>query len=200
MSKGKLFFCCLVLAPGVALAAPNGGVCDGLQSATAGLYGLCLAFCEAQNCAPDITQPDPFAGCTPSSERILELYNQLKTPNDPDMPCVEQESVCPCFSASDLEAIPTPYVQCLIDYDPGSEGGPLVTNVFNAVDPDLTGAQVSVSEERSFCVYCDPNVVPTTCVAPALDYATGLACQQMLEDFIRANQDQCLRLCDPTCH
>ena len=41
------------------LAPVNEGVCDDLIGGTPGLYGLCVAFCEAQDCtAPaDLTSP-----------------------------------------------------------------------------------------------------------------------------------------------
>ena len=38
----------------------NEGVCDELMFYTPGLYGLCVAFCEAQDCVPDDGLDDPF--------------------------------------------------------------------------------------------------------------------------------------------
>jgi hypothetical protein len=67
------------------------GVCDSLKGGTPGLYGLCVAFCEAQG---------------------------LGGPEDPGMPClVEQpqqlppppEAECPCWTVETLRlALPQP--------------------------------------------------------------------------------------------
>ncbi len=63
----------------------NEGVCDDLTTATPGLFGLCVAFCEAQDCDPDLTADDPFASCKPGSQKVLAQYNKRKGAGDPDM-------------------------------------------------------------------------------------------------------------------
>jgi hypothetical protein len=97
----------------------NEGVCDKLMGATPGLYGLCVAFCEAQDC------PDPdsvSAQCEPSKQKLLEIYNRKKQPGDPEMPCVSQGS-CPCFEEyelSDYSPFPTnDFLECIDDTDLG---------------------------------------------------------------------------------
>jgi hypothetical protein len=77
----------------------NEGVCDELQGGTPGLYGLCVAFCEAQDCE------NPFEECSPGSHRVLDKYNQKKNAGDPDMPCI-LPTECPCFTQAELEAFP----------------------------------------------------------------------------------------------
>jgi hypothetical protein len=37
----------------------NEGICDDLVGATPSLYGLCVAYCEAQDCAPEVADQDP---------------------------------------------------------------------------------------------------------------------------------------------
>ena len=86
-------------------------VCDPLKedSVTKGLYGLCVAFCEAQ----DIT--DKSTPLTPEeldaikievpSVRILENYNKKKQDTDPEMPCVLVQEACPCFTKQELQSI-----------------------------------------------------------------------------------------------
>ena len=81
----------------------NEGVCDDLRYATPGLYGLCVAFCEAQDCEPDMNAADPFELCRPSSPKLLEIYNKRKRPDDPDMPCIQEP--CPCWSAEELAGL-----------------------------------------------------------------------------------------------
>lgn len=190
---------CLALLPGTVLASnPNAGACDGLQQgASPGLYGLCLAFCEAQDCVPDFTQPNPFAGCKPSSARILDLYNQKKGPNDPPMPCIEP-SGCPCFSATDLEGIPTPYRQCLVDYTFG--GGEFYTNILSTATENGTGAQAQTGEFVNTCAFGDATVDPNIFIFLEVSPAAAQACKQLLVDHINANQDQCQAICDPVCH
>ena len=72
--------------------AANEGVCDELKWATPGLYGLCVAFCEAQACAPDLSLADPFGNCGPSAPKLLGIYDKKRQPGDPDMPCIQQPS------------------------------------------------------------------------------------------------------------
>ena len=85
----------------------NEGVCDDLMFATPGLYGLCVAFCEAQDCEPDFSLDDPFEQCTPSSPMVLEAYDRRKGEGDPEMPCVQQTG-CPCWSTEELADFPFP--------------------------------------------------------------------------------------------
>lgn len=199
MSKGKrlILCCCLVLAPGIALASnPNAGICEGLQGAsTPSLYGLCLAFCEAQDCVPDYNQPNPFAGCTPSSANILDLYNARKGPNDPGMPCV-QPGGCPCFTVEDLEGVPTPYSSCVIDYSFG--GDELTTNFISTATQNGTGAQAQVGEFTNTCAFGDGTVDPPIFIFLEVSHTAAQACRQLLVDHITANQDQCQFFCNPT--
>ena len=89
----------LLLTAGIALAkSPDGltpgeeTICDSLKSATNGLYGLCVAYCEAKD-FDFLNSPEP----TNSQINILKAYNKLKTDADPDMPCI-QTTDCPCFT------------------------------------------------------------------------------------------------------
>ena len=58
----------------------NEGVCDELMGGTPGLYGLCVGFCEAQDCEAtfnETTGDVTFdASCKPSSTRLLANYNK----------------------------------------------------------------------------------------------------------------------------
>ena len=107
----------LAVAPPVLAETPDGGtpaeetVCDRLRAddITKGLYGLCVAFCEAQ----DIASEDvPISDATLSalqeaapSGRILANYNKRKQATDPDMPCILVEEPCPCWTAEELASI-----------------------------------------------------------------------------------------------
>lgn len=95
------------------------GVCDELRdpTVTRGLYGLCVAYCEAQDCEIDIGSDDPFGNCKPGSPRLLENYNRRKQAGDPDMPCVR--SPCPCWSRDELFGLRFPaagdFTSCVLD-------------------------------------------------------------------------------------
>ncbi len=80
----------------------NEGVCDELAAdgITKGLYGMCVAFCEAQDCEPDLALSDLFEKCRPSNEKLLQTYDKRKQPGDPEMPCVKDP--CPCWDFDDL--------------------------------------------------------------------------------------------------
>lgn len=90
----------------------NEGVCDILQAdgTTKGLYGLCVAFCEAQDHTSSATpiseaDYDALAAAAPSG-KLLSVYNKKKQSNDPGMPCiVYEEEGCPCWSADEFASI-----------------------------------------------------------------------------------------------
>jgi len=80
------------------------GVCDELLGGTPGLYGLCVAFCEAQDC--DRLDLAVSGQCRAPSPKLLERYDGKRGPDDPSMPCLTPETeACPCFSREDLSAI-----------------------------------------------------------------------------------------------
>ena len=94
------------------LPPANEGVCDGLQSATPGLYGLCVAFCEAQDHSDSSTpisseELDTLKDRAPSG-RILKNYNKKKQDWDPDMPCIKVEEPCPCWDRTEFDMATTP--------------------------------------------------------------------------------------------
>ena len=58
-------------------------VCDVVKGGTPGLYGLCVAYCEAQDL-------DAFAKKSPNS-RLLDNYNKKMRDGDPQMPCLDDD-------------------------------------------------------------------------------------------------------------
>ena len=83
-------------ADGITPAVEN--ACDGLKAPgiTKGLYGLCVAYCEAEA----------------SSEAVLRNYNKKKKETDPEMPCLEVVVACPCWNTDSLAAAEGP-VSCV---------------------------------------------------------------------------------------
>ena len=128
MCKSRLFRCCLVAlliyAPPALAKTPDGetpateAVCDELKApgVTPGLYGLCVAYCEAHDV--DVL---PAGSRGNSADRILANYTKKKKGSDPDMPCLEIPApasepepvpppppvvqVCPCWTPSEASAV-----------------------------------------------------------------------------------------------
>lgn len=109
----------LAIAPPAFSQTPDGltpaeeNVCDPLVDATPGLYGLCVAYCEAHDAELLSLYGDPNELNVPN-QRILANYNKKKTESDPAMPCVLQEGgeepleACPCWTAVQLEEMMPP--------------------------------------------------------------------------------------------
>ena len=149
-SAGFVILTGLLLASGNSLAStPDGetpaneGVCDPLKldGITKGLYGLCVAYCEAQDL-------DLLGDKEPPNTRILANYNKKKTDTDPDMPCIQVP--CPCWSADQLANISnsTGTPSCFIDSNAGT-----------AILENNTNAQIArIDTSRPLCRFRDPLV------------------------------------------
>lgn len=126
MRNFRLFRCCavalsLMLGPPAFAQTPDGqtpskeDVCDVLKDSPAkGLYGLCVAFCEAQDFSED-----PAA--KKSRQKILDNYNNLRqASNEREMPCAASSTSstpgpvpvpppvvqsCPCWTAAEAAAV-----------------------------------------------------------------------------------------------
>ncbi len=117
----------------------NEGVCDSLQGGTPGLYGLCVAYCEAQDF--------DTANVKTPSKRILQNYRKKMRDGDPDMPCLQ--TPCPCWSADEM-ALLTPN-SCVVDED-------VAQAVHLDIEADsLTSAGAIVTPGRERCQYTDSD-------------------------------------------
>jgi hypothetical protein len=80
-------------------------VCDQLIGGTPGLYGLCVAYCEAQDCDSEAARSGQCTR-TPPNEVVLRNYNRKMQPGDPAMPCLAPPtSACPCWTEAEVETI-----------------------------------------------------------------------------------------------
>ena len=76
-------------------------VCDILKGGTPGLYGLCVAYCEAQ----DLDEVDP-SSVAMSKIALLDNYKKKMRPSDPTMPCLNPDPEdCPCFTYDEALAV-----------------------------------------------------------------------------------------------
>jgi len=91
-------------------------VCDELKGATPGLYGLCVAYCEAQDL--DEFMQTVQNGKIPG-EKIIDKYRAKMKDGDPDMPCLVSAPTCPCFAglaACQAAYTGAPNEACMADY------------------------------------------------------------------------------------
>ena len=124
----------------------NEGVCDPLQGGTSGLYGLCVAYCEAQ----DLNTLDN----NPPSLRILANYNKKKLASDINMPCVSPQYSC--FNQDELNSIITTN-QCQRYTD---NSGSVIQ--YGVQDGSLNDHFVKVdTRAAASCVYVDITVAPS---------------------------------------
>ncbi len=121
----------------------NEGVCDVLHGGTPGLYGLCVAYCEAQ----DLDHFDK----DPPNTKILANYRKKMRAGDPDMPCLQVP--CPCWSDAELAAISA---------DSAAAACPRATNKVQIIDnaPKTLFAEADTSVGRERCRYIDLNSAP----------------------------------------
>ena len=144
----KLFFAATLLGliGGSVAQTPDGetpaneGVCDELIGGTPGLYGLCVAYCEAQDL-------DEFGQPKPSNTRLLEIYEKKRRSGDADMPCIRVP--CPCWTSAEL----TDLAQ-----DPGAECaffGAATTLLVNRGNDGF--AEIFPFQERGICAFFQPD-------------------------------------------
>lgn len=121
----------------------NEGVCNPLQGGTPGLYGLCVAYCEAQDL--DSFDKDP------PNDKILANYRKKMQAGDPDMPCVKVP--CPCWSEAELGSITA---------DVTAAACPQSTDKIQIIDnvPKTKFAEADNNVGRERCRYIDLNAVP----------------------------------------
>lgn len=150
------------------VARANQGTCDGLKApgVTAGLHGLCVAYCEALNC------PDATAGaaalssqCRAASPTVLANYDKSRKPSDPAMPCVAPPPACPCWSAGELTAVGRSYSPHLVDW---------FRNVFSAYESSALVENREVTNQFPYGAFT---------VAQATDTDSADSCSYFYADF-----------------
>ncbi len=122
----------------------NEGICDSLQGGSPGLYGLCVAYCEAQDL-------DSFEK-EPPRTKILDNYRKKMKAGDPDMPCIQVP--CACWSAEELGSITADgnAAACL---QPNAQKVQLIDNA-----PLTKFAEADTTAGRERCRYIDLNTSP----------------------------------------
>jgi len=144
----------------VAYAEPNDGVCDDLKSAGKGLHGMCVAFCEAQDCTATLdlsTGELSFPkNCRSSSQRTLDKYNARKSDSDPEMPCLNVEpGGCPCWSEAEIDLVADGVTQ-------GCENPTYYTILvgIDEADPGQEVAGTKMEDDLLQCFYQERSPAP----------------------------------------
>lgn len=155
----------LIITSGTATAlTPDGetpaneGVCNALQGGTGGLYGLCVAYCEAQDL--DTISKEP------PSTKILDNYRKKMQAGDPDMPCVNTS--CPCWSDAELASINV--VAC-------SRGISTILAIGFASGTHEAFADTT----RNRCSYIDLNSTPHTVNTQSIPADQATTCHTQVE-------------------
>ena len=89
---------------------PNSEViCDGLKGATLGLYGLCIAYCEATDSPEDLSSEAKIAALPTHSAKLLANYDKMRQIGDPQMPCATyyDETACPAWTRDQINSVGT---------------------------------------------------------------------------------------------
>ena len=143
----------------------NEGVCDSLQGATPGLFGLCNAYCEAQDL-------DTFDK-NPPNDRILANYRKKMKAGDPDMPCLQVP--CPCYSAEELASITA---------DGVAAACPSSTDKIQIIDnaPRTHFAEADQNAGRERCRYIDLNTDPRTIRSFQITAEEAASCYTQVAD------------------
>jgi len=159
-------------------------VCDVLNDATPGLYGLCVAYCEAQDCDFEGARSGQ---CKAPNPKLLSRYDEMRSDHDPAMPCLLADAECPCFSAEDLHVLP-------IDKCEERDYG-LVVNVLVIDESRQNGALVEMNfdDGTGRCLYLDesdPSAPPILSDAET-DATQTQACMQIVEEYAAATNLDC---------
>lgn len=141
----------------------NEGVCDELQGATPGLYGLCVAYCEAQD-LDSVT-----SGKTPS-EKILANYRKKMRDGDPDMPCVQ--TPCPCWDTQELASMST---------DGLAAACTSTTNTIEIIDNSPTLHRAGADIKSNSCLYINLNVSPPRILGTSVTADEAQACYSAIQ-------------------
>jgi len=107
----------LVFAVNALASTPDGmtpaeeTVCDQLKTdgISKGLYGLCVAYCEAIDGPAEVIESveDFDKSAEPPNSILLALYQNKMRDGDPQMPCVNYVGSCPVWSQEELDKIGT---------------------------------------------------------------------------------------------
>jgi hypothetical protein len=154
---------CIALAafalPAAAQGTPDGitpaneGVCDDLKGGTPGLYGTCVALCEAQDCQVeyDVNAEEVVynPSCSPASDELfnkyVKTYRKRGRPEESAVPpCVQ--IACPCWTEQELDNIAGPNASCAPTVaERNDEDTPATWAMLQGRSPDGSGDELAIA-------------------------------------------------------
>lgn len=144
-------------------------VCDPLHDASPGLYGLCVSYCEAQDC--DSIGDAIDDRCEVPSIHLLDIYDRIRTAADPPMPCLDAApSPCSCFSEGDLADL---QLAACLEFEATSFTSVAIVDV-----QERNGAMVDVGTGWGTCTL----VVDGQATMYQIDEEEAIACEAILRD------------------
>jgi hypothetical protein len=152
-------------------------VCEPLKAEgiTKGLYGLCVAYCEAQDYASrdvPITEAelDTLAAEVPKSH-ILASYNRKKKPTDPGMPCIVDavDEPCHCWTTAELIEVSDGVSPDFVGISNGCDVGNHLMQVFERGPPNSWAALISMTSGQAFCSYSNSATAETASIPVETD-------------------------------
>jgi len=181
------------------LTPPNEGVCDPLQAdgVSKGLYGLCVAFCEAQDWADEaipVSEEDYLAlEQGKPSGRILANYNKKKGASDPDMPCIKVLEPCPCWTAEEIASIDGVIGGVSVGASCTSYPPLDLTALGEELPGDPYNSHIAASQNIGSlqCYYADKYISPAVLRHVEVTPEQFQACQAMVEQQAQAIGEVC---------
>lgn len=142
----------------------NEGVCDVLQGGTPGLYGLCVAYCEAQDL-------DLVGDKEVPNTKILANYRKKMRAGDPDMPCIKVP--CPCWTTEQLANV-------------GATATPTCTSTGSVAQVRLLqpgiSQQATADLNANICRFVDTTTVPVTSLRFSITPVEAQSCYDQIVD------------------
>ncbi len=140
----------------------NEGVCDVLHGGTPGLYGLCVAYCEAQDL-------DLVGDKETPNNKILGNYRKKMRAGDPDMPCIQVP--CPCWNADQLSNV-------------GASATPTCTVSTTVAQVRLLSPgisqQATADLNANICRFVDTTTIPRTSLRFSITAAEAKSCHDQV--------------------
>ena len=118
---------------------------------------------------------------------VLTMAVSLAAAVGPLKPHPDAPSQCPCFSQADVEAVPVPYMQCVIDanFTPNPNDYTLTTNIIYVQGISGAEAKVNADDKAGMCSYVDiDDPLHTFIHIEDLKYKEAVACRDYIVNVI----------------
>ncbi len=140
----------------------NEDVCLDLKNYTPGLYGLCVAYCEAQDL-------DLVGDKETPNTKILANYRKKMRAGDPDMPCLQ--APCPCWTTAQLANVGSTMTPTC--------GVSATSAQVRVLTPEIS-QQATADISRNVCRFVDTTTTPVTSVRFSISAEEAQTCYDQI--------------------